>query len=415
MPDTRKRIGLALAGGGPEGAIYEIGALRALEDVLEGLDLNEVDVYVGVSAGSFVASCLANGLTTAQLCRAIVKSEPDEHPLSPEILFTPAFGEWFGRGLQTPGMIWNAVADYVSNPGERTVLETFTRMTRLLPLGLFDGDPLRRYLSGIFAIKGRTDDFRKLRRRLIVIAADLDSGTAVRFGTPETAHVPISRAVQASSALPGLYPPVEIDGRHYVDGVLLKTLHASVALEAGAELLLCVNPIVPVDTEDAIEAGAMRRGKLVYRGLPTVLSQTFRTLVHSRLKVGMSAYETRFPGADTILFEPDRDDYRMFFTNIFSFSSRRSVCEHAYDSVRRHLAERREELEPVFARCGIRIRDEILHDADRTVWTEAGLPARSAAPAAPVTEDLRHTLTRLEDLVERLERSMAPQTTETHG
>ncbi|HSL82695.1 MAG TPA: patatin-like phospholipase family protein, partial [Thermoanaerobaculia bacterium] len=47
------RIGLALAGGGPEGAVYEIGALRALDEALEGLDLNRLDVYVGVSAGSF--------------------------------------------------------------------------------------------------------------------------------------------------------------------------------------------------------------------------------------------------------------------------------------------------------------------------------------------------------------------------
>ena len=66
-------------------------------------------------------------------------------------------------------------------------------------------------------------------------------------------------AVQASSALPGLYPPVEIEGRHYVDGVLLKTLHASVALEAGAELVLCINPIVPVDTVHAVEEGMMER------------------------------------------------------------------------------------------------------------------------------------------------------------
>ena len=85
-------------------------------------------------------------------------------------------------------------------------------------------------------MKGRTDDFRQLGKRFVVVAADLDSGQAVRFGEPGMDHVPISLAVAASSALPGLYSPVEIDGRHYVDGVLLKTLHASVALEKGADL-----------------------------------------------------------------------------------------------------------------------------------------------------------------------------------
>ena len=50
-PVARKKIGLALAGGGPLGAMYEIGVLMALDEALEGLDLNGIDVYVGVSAG----------------------------------------------------------------------------------------------------------------------------------------------------------------------------------------------------------------------------------------------------------------------------------------------------------------------------------------------------------------------------
>src|SRR3990170_751057 len=87
------RIGLALAGGGPEGAIYEIGALRALDEALEGIDLNALDIYIGVSAGSFIAANLANQLTTAQMCRALVKHEPGEHPFIPENFFTPAFKE----------------------------------------------------------------------------------------------------------------------------------------------------------------------------------------------------------------------------------------------------------------------------------------------------------------------------------
>ena len=69
------RIGLALAGGGPEGAVYEIGALRALDDALDGVDFNAFPVTVGVSAGAFVGACLANGITTAQLVRSVVHDE----------------------------------------------------------------------------------------------------------------------------------------------------------------------------------------------------------------------------------------------------------------------------------------------------------------------------------------------------
>ena len=92
----KSRIGLALAGGGLEGAVYEIGALRALDDSLVGIDLHrDVCAYVGVSAGAFIASCLANGLSTKQLVRAIVKQAGVQHPFTPEIFFTPAILAFF--------------------------------------------------------------------------------------------------------------------------------------------------------------------------------------------------------------------------------------------------------------------------------------------------------------------------------
>ena len=389
------KIGLALAGGGPEGAIYEIGALRALDEALEGIDFNDLHVYVGVSAGSFIAACLANNLTTRQMCRAILSHEPGEHPFAPEVFFKPALGEMARRSLMTPRLLFEAVQNYVAHPDELTFVESLMRLARALPVGLFDNEPIRAYLETIYNVKGRTNDFRKLDKHLVVVASDLDSGHSVRFGEEGLEDVPISSAVQASTALPGIYPPVLIGDRYYVDGVLHKTVHASVAIEAGAELLLCVNPIVPVDTAESVDAGVMRRGKLVHRGLPTVLSQTFRTLIHSRLKVGMATYAPRFPGVDVMLFEPLKRDYQMFFTNIFRFSSRMAVCEHAYLSTRHDLLNRREALEPVFEAHGIRLRTEILEDDTRSIWQGVGLdPTRRRAD---VTEKLDLALSRLEE------------------
>ncbi len=65
-------IGLALAGGGPLGAMYELGALTALAEALEGIDFNDLDVYVGVSSGGFLAAGLANGIAPAQMCRMFI-------------------------------------------------------------------------------------------------------------------------------------------------------------------------------------------------------------------------------------------------------------------------------------------------------------------------------------------------------
>lgn len=399
-PARRKHpIGVALAGGGPEGAIYEIGALRALDEAVEGLDLNSLDVYVGVSAGAFLAANLANQITPAQMCRAIVKHEPGEHPFVPENFFTPALAEWARRGLSLPRLAFEAIFEFAQNPYDRSLLDSLTHLSRALPVGIFDNEPIRQYLRGIYTLKGRTDDFRELGRRLFVVAAELDSGRSVVFGAHGRDQVPISRAVQASSALPGLYPPVDIDGHFYVDGVLNKTVHASVALDAGAKLLICINPIVPVDVSGAPKPGepVYDRAEMLRRGLPTVLSQTFRTLIHSRLSVGMKRYDTLFRGADVVLIEPERDDYQMFFSNVFSFSARRAVCSHAYDATRKELLRRYAELAPLFARHGLRLRREILADPKRDLWRGVGIDGR------PERRTGLDTLERLDRALDRLQ------------
>ncbi len=367
------RIGLALAGGGPEGAVYEIGALRALDEALQGLDVNDLHVYVGVSAGAFIASALVNGITPSLLARSLIKPEPGEHPFIPEHFFTPAYAELGRRGLMLPKLLADALLQLGKRPGDQTLLESLTRLADALPVGVFDNEPIRRFLEKLYSRRGRTNDFRKLRHRLIVVATDLEAGQAIRFGEPGWDHVPIATAVQASTAFPGLYPPVIIEGRPCVDGVLLKTLHASIALDQGVELLLCVNPLVPADTAHGIESGLLKPGTLMRRGLPSVLSQTFRTLVHSRLEVGMAAYATRYPHADVLLFEPAADEYKMFFTRIFSFSSRRRVAELAYRATRSDLLRRRKRLGPALARHGITLRTDVLADTERTLWQSVGL------------------------------------------
>ncbi len=391
------KIALALAGGGPEGSIWEIGAIRALDEALEGLDFNHIPLYLGISAGAFIASCLANNLSTAQMCRAIIKHEPGEHPFVPKNFLTPAMGQLVSCGMKVPGLLMDSLWEFVRNREERQVFDLVSRLSHALPVGLFENEPIRAYLEEVFSRPGRSDDFRDLGVDLELVATDLDSGVAVRFGSPGFDHVPISRAVQASTALPGLYPPVLIDGRYYVDGVLQKTVHASVALEKGADLVLCVNPIVPVDTIRSVEQGVMRRGNLVDRGLPTVLSQSLRTIIYSRMGVGLETYKSRFAGSDVLVFEPRRDDYEVFFSNVFSFANRKAVCEHAYRSTRRKLWRRRRRLQPILARHGIRLRTEILSE-ERDLWQSVGLGEKSNQ--APVIRRLDRALGRLQSYVE---------------
>jgi predicted acylesterase/phospholipase RssA len=388
---------LALAGGGPAGAIYEIGALRALDEAIEGVDFNQLHVYVGVSAGAFICSNLANDISPTQMCRAIVKHEPGEHPFVPETFYALATREFIRRTVSVPRLVGQGLWSFLKDPLDKGIIGSMMLMGRALPTGVFDNRHLGEYLERIFALKDRTNDFRELDKNLIIVAADLDSGQAVRFGHDSHEHIPISLAVQASTALPGVYAPVKIEGRHFVDGVILKTMHGSVALEEGAELLICLNPLVPIDTVEAVNEGVMRRGKLIDRGLPTVLSQSLRTMIRSRLGAGLAAYTDRFPDRDVLLFEPPADDYDMFFTNVFSFSSRRMVCEHAYSSTRQQLLERYEELAPVLERHGLKLRLDVLEDENRDLWDGVGLGRYEHRPG--VLNDLDSLLDRLEDLL----------------
>jgi NTE family protein len=382
------RIGLALAGGGPLGAIYEIGALCALDEALDGMDLNALDGYVGVSAGAFIAAGLANGMTARELCRAFIEDDAPEGDLfSASLLMRPAWGEYARRLAALPALAAQAGWRLMSR--RRSLASALERLGRALPAGLFSTAAMETQLRHAFSQPGRTNDFRRLPRKLVIVATDLDSGAAARFGEPGLDHVPISQAVLASAALPGLYPPVEIDGRSYVDGALKKTLHARVLLDAGVELLVCLNPLVPFDAEgDGIP-------RLADGGLPLVMSQTLRSLIHSRLELGISGYAGSHPGVDIVLFEPDQRDPVMFLANTFSMSQRRTVAEHAYQQTRAMLRSRRTMLGAKLARHGVALNQAVLDDPHRHL-VEQRRPATRAWRAVrrlhEVLDDLEHAL-----------------------
>lgn len=411
----RSTIGLACAGGVIEGAIYEIGALCALDEAIEEVNLHELDIYVGVSSGGLMGSVLANGVPTRELSRAVVAESQDRTlNLEPEVLFRPAVGEYAGRLRRLPRALLSSLRHYLLNPGDLSLLGLLATFGSLVPTGLFTNEPLEQFLAKALSTGGRTNDFRELNRKLYVVAMNLDSADVTVFGEAGYDHVPISSAIQASTALPGLYTPVEIDDQYYIDGVARRTVHASVGLDAGADLLFCINPIVPINVQ--LEQHADRlleqrsngdRTSLADRGLPTVLSQTFRAIVDSRKRTGFKKYEHTHPHADLILIEPECDDTSLFFSNIFSFKNRHDICEHAYQATRQHLRSRADELQPVLERHGLSLHLDVLDDEGRTLY-DTPLPQptnRAWTPSTSMTEVLdgtRDTLDRLDDLLDRL-------------
>ncbi|MGA2794028.1 MAG: patatin-like phospholipase family protein [Roseiarcus sp.] len=393
---SHPRRGIALAGGGPLGAIYEIGALLAIGEALEGLDLTDCDVYVGVSSGSFITAGLANGLSPRAMHEMFIESDAADDPFEPGLLLRPALDEYAGRLAGVPKLLASAAAHYLEHAGSRGFFESFGRLAGALPTGIFDNAGVGEYLTQLFSEPKRTNDFRELKHKLFLVATDVDTGESVPFGASGWDDVPIARAVQASAALPGLFPPVEIGGRFYVDGALTKTLHSSVALREGAKLLLCVNPLVPFDSRLAASRTHQKQVSIVRGGLPAIMSQTLRTLIYSRMQVGMERNRKDFPDADVVLFQPDRDDVEMFFTNVFSYSGRRRLCEHAYQRTRDDLRRRGAELRDVFARHGVTIDEKALAEP-RTLLASRHVVDRRRPP------DLERTAIKLDETLDLLE------------
>jgi NTE family protein len=409
----KPRIALSLAGGGPLGAIYEIGALCALQEALDGIDFTKLDHYIGVSAGSFIAASLANGMSPQELCKSFIDNDSDaantqeqSDRFDPAWLMRPAFGEFARRAIVLPSVL--AAAAWRATVQRKSLISALELLGPALPTGVFSGAGINEHMANIFSQEGRSNNFRTLQKmrgsRLTLIATNLDSGEAAPFGAPGWDQVPISQAVQASSALPGLFPPVEIGEHYFVDGALKKTLHASVALDEGMDLVICLNPLVPFDALNArpavMQLGLPKERQRIPRitegGLPAVLSQTFRSLIHSRLEIGMKAYECEYPQTDIVLIEPDHRDPEMYLANTFSYSQRRSLAEHAYQQTRHMLRARRSSLTSKFEKHGIVVNEEVLADQKRQLLM----------PAAKATSVGKAVL-RLEETLEDLERRFA--------
>ncbi|MES2911991.1 MAG: patatin-like phospholipase family protein [Pseudomonadota bacterium] len=404
---SQPRIGLALAGGGPLGAIYEIGALCALDESLQGLSFTKLDHYVGVSAGGFIAAGLANRMTPRELCASFIENDHEiSEVFDPAWLMVPAYGEFLRRSVALPGLAFSAL--WRATLGGKSLLNAIEALGPALPTGIFSNDEIDSRLTRLFSKPGRTNDFRELAGRLTLVATNLDTGDAAPFGQPGWDHVPISKAVQASSALPGLFPPVEIDNQYFVDGALKKTMHAGVAMDGGMDLMFCLNPLVPFNStlapELAMSQRVMQRGlpterqripRIVNGGLPAVMSQTFRAMIHSRLELGMKHYEHAYPDTDIVLLEPDNRDTDMFLANTFSYGQRREMAEHAYQKTRQMLRSRKTTLSAKLARHGITLNMDVLDDPRRHLVAARPAPTRvgrAIASLEEVMEDLSHAV-----------------------
>ena len=258
----RDKTALVLGGGGFTGGMYEIGALRALDLLAVNATVTDFDVYVGTSAGAFIAALTANGVTPEEMMRVATRQKPlPFKDIDLGDLLKPNLGELARSARDRTHEA--ALERPPAGPPARARVDDGRRRSSLvdvLPVRALQrrGD---RALPAQSAL--RTRAHRRLRRARrassYLTATDLDTCERVVFGVEKRSSIPISRAARASGALPMVYAPVKVGDREMIDGGIVSTTNVDLAVQAGAKMIVVINPLVPYINDFSSDVRTMRR------------------------------------------------------------------------------------------------------------------------------------------------------------
>lgn len=350
----KTRTAICLPGGGASGAMFQIGALAALEDSLDGLEASGFDLYVGSSGGASVAAALAGGLPVQRIYRAFLDPADVYFGLELKHLLRIDFSEWRRTVPALIAIVSEGASALMARGSSSPSSALFDRLDRLgeaLPAGLFSLEGYERFLEDFFIRRGVPNSFFAMKRALRILAHDLESSDLMLFGAEKQADVPVTRACIASMAIPPFFSPVRVGERYCFNPGAGQVVHAEVALNEGAQVLVVVNPMVPLRVP---ASGGSESSPLRERGLLTIVNQGIRIgTTRAQREQSRRAEES---GKPVLTIEPEPEESLLFLGNPASFEVRRRILEYAYRHTRALVTQAADAGHPALERAGWTLR-----------------------------------------------------------
>lgn len=317
---SRPRVGLVLGAGGVLGGAWLAGALAALTEAT-AWDPATADVVVGTSAGSMIGALLAGGVPPwFMVAHSAGESFPgllDAHG-SPTDEADRSAGGVLVRRRGVPDLRPHALGFGLRALRTPRLHRAGAVAAAFAPRGVMSTRPLRETVQRVVP-SGWAD-----HPGLWVVATDLTNGRRVVFGRDDAPSADLSAAVAASCAVPGIYRPVRIGDRTYVDGGAWSPSNLDCVARADLDLVLCLNPLSS-RPEELVRA---RRG--------TVRGGLRRT---TGRRLGWEARRLQERGAKVVLLQPTAEDLAVMGGNLMSTARRHRVLETAQRTVAAQLRD----------------------------------------------------------------------------
>lgn len=301
-------VALVLGAGGAVGAAYHAGTIAALHHI-GGWDARQADLIVGTSAGSTLAATLRAGLSPAD---HLARADGRDLSVDGSALLEP-LGDGIdidlarrGLWLPLPASPRLAAASVVRRGRPRPGLA----LAGLLPRGSVDSDAIGASIRTLHPERWPIAP-------TWIAAVDLDAGHRTVFGRDDV-DADLGDAVQASSAVPGLFKPVRVGHAHYIDGGVHSPTNADLVAGLGLDVAIVVSPMTAVRA--AFGRTIRSTGRAYHAGL---------------LRDEVTAVRER--GTLVLTLQPTVDDLAVAGANAMDRSRRAAVATQAFESARRKL------------------------------------------------------------------------------